>query len=147
MRYLHVILLLMILGLLACQKNKPSQEDIIAAEAEMDTIRKIITEDSTISKAIIKDKKVEAKHKEDAERINKEIEKSPLKDLPCEKIIAEFRISVDKYCTGKITQEEMIASIPDLQDTKVKVCINNLFQEELDKINAKLEKCLESKGD
>ena len=31
----------------------------------------------------------------------------------------------------------MIASIPDLQDTKVKVCINNLFQEELDKINAK----------
>lgn len=46
--------------------------------------------------------------------------KSPLKDLPCEKIIAEFRISVDKYCTGKITQEEMIASIPDLQDTKVR---------------------------
>lgn len=146
MKYLNVILILLIVGLFGCQKNKPSQEDVIAAQEEMDTIRKIIAEDTTVSKAIIKDKKVEAKHEEETKRITEEIEKSPLKDLPCEKIIAEFRINVDKYCAGQISQEEMVARIPDLQDTKVKVCVNNLFQKELDKINAKLEKCLESKG-
>ena len=130
----------------ACRNSEVTEEEKEMAKIEIDSIIDNIKNDTLAIANIPANVEVKKEHKKHTERIVKELDQSEYKDVPCKKIIDELKECVDQYCSGKLSFDQLKSKLPDMNDAKIKLCINENYQKEYDKIVDQIDQCMEKKG-
>ncbi len=133
-------------GCNGCNTKEQIQQAEVA-KVELDSIMTIAEKDTVSSAIIEKDEKLKAVVKKENERINKAVEESKFKETPCSEIFEGFKTAVNKYCKGEITHAQLMKESAHIYDVKVKMCLNNKYEKEMDALNEQLEQCMEKRGD
>lgn len=144
----RIFILYMLIGILFsnCKNQTLSEEQKEEAKVELDTILKDVVQDTLITSNPALPPAVKQAHTEHVERIEKKLEESKYKDIPCKVIMDDLKSAVDLYCKGSLTEDELVKKLPDMDDSKINLCINANFKTEYDNLQAKIEKCLELKN-
>ncbi|MBK7603102.1 MAG: hypothetical protein IPN87_07035 [Saprospiraceae bacterium] len=146
MKTIKILLFISLIFMMACRNEGVTAEEKEIAKIEIDSMVNNIKNDTLVLANIPASVEVKKEHKKHTERIVEELEKSAYKDVPCKKIIDELKAAVDQYCSGKITIDQLTSKIPDMDDTKIKLCVNENYQKEYDKIVEQIELCMEKRG-
>jgi len=146
MKVIKTLLFISLIFILACRNDGVTAEEKEMAKIEIDSMVDNIKNDTLIIANVPASVEVKKEHKKHTERIVEELDKSAYKDVPCKKIIEELKACVDQYCSGKITFDQLKSKIPDMDDAKIKLCVNENYQKEYDKIVEQIELCMEKRG-
>lgn len=107
------MLVLALVLMIACGKPKSSDEDIEIAKMEQDSIiADVVAKDTLIAEIVKTDPKIAKLHKRSSERIEENMEKSDYKDVPCTKVLNEFKKATDDFCAKKISLDEFKKEYP-----------------------------------
>lgn len=141
-QFLLCFSLLIVFG---CKKANVTQEMIEEAKVEQDSIiAQIEQPDTTVAEIVKADPKLAQQHEKSKDRIKEGLEKSEYKEVPCTHILDEFKQTVDDFCAKKISYDDLTKKMPDMNDTKVKLCIQKgELKKQYDAISNKLEGCLD----